>query len=560
MLRVLIAGFCAVPSPDRAGVQVGHAIRALARRSAVDVLAARRGEQPYVERSSRVRMLRVPIPDAPLAERAEAFQRALRRQLDGGDYDVVHVRDGWSASVVAELQRRFGYAVVFDAARATLADPSSVDEGALPGLLEAETRCVRAADIVLAPSEPARRHLASLTSPDRVWMAPPGVDVNHFDWDDPADRGPPRILYLGPVGPGRGVRLIIQAMMEVSRHADARLVLAGPADAPYLERVTASARACGIADRLELPGEIPHEDAPDLIARATVCVAPRAADLSTSPAALFPTKLLEFMACRRPVVAARRSAATLLVREGETGLLFTPGDPADLADRIKALLADPDLRERLAAAGYEHVRKHYSASGTRRALRRAYDGLAAYPEWAEVFERAASRAAAAPAGARAAGAIPVVANPGVARLQADDLADPGEPLADDITAVEPPSFVGVGGEAVGAVGVGADTGEAALAAGDDTGEDWVVEDSLTRDHRPGDIAAIGAGRGAGDEPQPPPVDNRFAAGELDITGALEGQGETPFSAVSPPLGADDETENRPPPRHARGPGGRGRSG
>ena len=44
MPRVLIAGFCAVPGPDRAGVQLGHVIRALSRNHTVDVLAVRRGD------------------------------------------------------------------------------------------------------------------------------------------------------------------------------------------------------------------------------------------------------------------------------------------------------------------------------------------------------------------------------------------------------------------------------------------------------------------------------------------------------------------------------------
>jgi glycosyltransferase involved in cell wall biosynthesis len=545
MLRVLVAGFCAVPGPGRASVQLGHVIRALARRASVDVLAARRGEQPYVERRPRVRMLRVPIPDAPLGERAEAFRRALRRQLEGADYDLVHVRDGWTGSVVLELRSRLGYAVVFDAARGILADPGSVEPEELPALVDLESACVRQADLVLAPTEPARRYLASITRPERVCLVPPGVDVNQFDWDDPEPSGPPRILYLGPIAPGRGVRLLVRSMMEVARRCDARLVLAGPADARFRDRMLDSARALGIADRVEIPGEIAHDDAPDAIARATVCVAPSAVDLGASPTALFPTKLLDYMACRRPVVAARRSAATLLVRDGQTGLLFTPGDPADLAERLVALLTDVDLQSRLAEAGYEHVRRHYSASNTRRSLRRAYDGLAARPEWSERFARAATRAERLSGDElEAVGVLPM------RRLEGEEELGGAETLADDITTVEAPSFESAEAHI--------DAGLIHGVIGDDTGEDWVVEDLLTREHAHGNLPATPpVPADHGDDEQTPPVESVFVAGELEIPSIVDigGDEHTPFSAVSSLLGGGDETDQQPrpgPPRGTRG--------
>ena len=53
---------------------------------------------------------------------------------------------------------------------------------------------------------------------------------------------------------------------------------------------------------------------------------------------------LEAMACGVPVVAARATGATTLVRDGVTGQLVTPGDIAAYADAIAAYIADPALR------------------------------------------------------------------------------------------------------------------------------------------------------------------------------------------------------------------------
>ncbi|HLL24139.1 MAG TPA: glycosyltransferase, partial [Kofleriaceae bacterium] len=97
MPRVLLTGFCAVPGPRRVGVQLKHVIRSLTPLHSVDLLVVREGEQGYVERQGSVRVLRVPTHDSDLRLQIQAFQRALKRQLDGADYDVVHCRDSWSA-------------------------------------------------------------------------------------------------------------------------------------------------------------------------------------------------------------------------------------------------------------------------------------------------------------------------------------------------------------------------------------------------------------------------------------------------------------------------------
>ena len=376
MARVLIAGFCAVPGPSRAGVQLRHVVRALAPSHAVDLLVVREGDQAYVERSGQVRILRVPTHDTAMREQIQAFQRALRRQLDGADYDVVHCRDGWSGVTVLEAKPRLGYAVVYDLTRAPQ-DPPLEPE------LEAQAQrdeeaCLLAADVVLVPTESARRYAAARGRPDRVVLAPPGVDVDRFDWED-APPGPPRVLYAGALEPGRGVRVLLRAMVEVCRHADARLVLAGPIAPGFEPTLRGAITELGLTERVDVRGAVDHDDMPSMIASATVCVAPAASDLSPRAIALYPTKILEYLACRRAVVAARRGTVAMLIDHGREGLLFAPGDAADLARKIVRLIDDQPLREKLAAAGYARVRGEFTASAARRAVRAAYAHLSAKP-------------------------------------------------------------------------------------------------------------------------------------------------------------------------------------
>ena len=374
MPRVLLTGFCAVPGPRRAGVQLKHVIRSLTPMHSVDLLVVREGEQAYVERQGSVRVLRVPTHDSDLRSQIQAFQRALKRQLDGADYDVVHCRDSWSAIPVLEARARLGFTVVYDLARSPLGETTNDPE--LDAQYAAdEARCLREADLVLAPTLAAVKVITTKQAPERVVLSPPGVDIDRFDWDDPPKDPRPRILYVGSIDPGRGVRVLVRAMAAISREVDCRLTIAGSMAPKFDQPLRDGIRELGLQDKIEILAPIDHDQLPALYATATVCIVPAAADLTPNPTVVYPTKILEYMACRRAIVAPRRETVAQVVENNREALLFDPGDPIDLARKVLRLLGEPMLRERIAQNAYERVRRDFTASAARRALRNAYTAL-----------------------------------------------------------------------------------------------------------------------------------------------------------------------------------------
>jgi glycosyltransferase involved in cell wall biosynthesis len=341
----------------------------------VDLLVVREGEQAYVERQGSVRVLRVPTHDSDLRSQIQGFQRALKRQLDGADYDVVHCRDSWSGIPVLEARARLGYAVVYDLTRSPLGETTFDAELDAQYTRDEET-CLAGADMVLAPTPAAVKALQHRGKPERVVLSPPGVDVDRFDWDDAPKGGVPRILYVGSIDPGRGVRVLVRAMVAILREVDARLVLAGSFAPKFELSLKTSIRELGLEQKIEVLGPVDHDQLPALLATATVCVVPAAADLTPNPTVVYPTKILEYMACRRAIVAPRRETVAQVVENNREALLFEPGDPIDLARKVLRLLGEPLLRDRIAQNAYERVRRDFTASGARRALRAAYDVLA----------------------------------------------------------------------------------------------------------------------------------------------------------------------------------------
>jgi len=73
-----------------------------------------------------------------------------------------------------------------------------------------------------------------------------------------------------------------------------------------------------------------------------------------------PVSVIEALAARRPAVATRVGGIPDVVRDGVDGFLVDAGDADALAARLAELAADPELRERMGAAGYANVTQRYA--------------------------------------------------------------------------------------------------------------------------------------------------------------------------------------------------------
>ena len=229
MPRVLLTGFCAVPGPRRAGVQLRHVIRALTPHHTVDLLVVREGEQAYVERQGSVRVLRVPTheadlrvadPGVPARAQAPARWRRLRRRALPRQLELHPGARGARAGSATRWS--------------TTSRASPLGESALDPELDAqygrdEEACLLAADIVLAPTPAAVKALQGRGKPERVHAVAAGRRRRSVRLGRAAARAARRGSSTPARSiPGRGVRVLVRAMAAIVREVDARLVLAGP--------------------------------------------------------------------------------------------------------------------------------------------------------------------------------------------------------------------------------------------------------------------------------------------------------------------------------------------
>jgi glycosyltransferase involved in cell wall biosynthesis len=91
--------------------------------------------------------------------------------------------------------------------------------------------------------------------------------------------------------------------------------------------------------------QLEHGALQQAIAASTVCVIPfhDVDDLRQT----YPVKVLEYMALGKPIIASGIAGMSQMIADGQTGLLYKPGDAKDLAEKLRLLCRDPALRRRL---------------------------------------------------------------------------------------------------------------------------------------------------------------------------------------------------------------------
>jgi glycosyltransferase involved in cell wall biosynthesis len=215
-------------------------------------------------------------------------------------------------------------------------------------------------------TEANARHLRDLADGKaRVDLNYHGIDTRRFS--PPASARPARdgrnagstvaLLAVGRAVDKKGFDDLLAALARVPRDRHWRFTHVG--GGPLLRELEATARALGIADRIEWLGPL---------AQAAVLDAYRSADLFVLPCRVsddgdrdgLPNVLLEAQSQKLACVSTRVSGIPELIDDGTTGVLVPPRSPDALAEALVRLLDNPALRQRLGDAGFARTTEKFS--------------------------------------------------------------------------------------------------------------------------------------------------------------------------------------------------------
>src|SRR6185503_5052630 len=96
-----------------------------------------------------------------------------------------------------------------------------------------------------------------------------------------------------------------------------------------------------------LTGLVEQADGPPYLAACDILTSPHVPNADGTPFFGSPTKLFEYMAMGKGIVASRLDQVAEVLEDGRAAVMVTPGDPDSLARGIEALIDDPSRRERL---------------------------------------------------------------------------------------------------------------------------------------------------------------------------------------------------------------------
>lgn len=172
------------------------------------------------------------------------------------------------------------------------------------------------------------------------------------------------LLFFGTLSPYKGLDLLLDAFESVAkRNGRAMLILAGYAMSPFdPEEYLAEASRRGLDSRVRIVNEyIPSGEIAAWMRLARAVVFPYHSIYQSGALHVAQTFGV-------PIVATRVGAMEEVIRDGESGLLTEPGDAADLASGLLALLDDESLAERLGDRARADALERFSWSGVARVV------------------------------------------------------------------------------------------------------------------------------------------------------------------------------------------------
>ena len=239
-----------------------------------------------------------------------------------------------------------------------------------------------AAARIFVVSEVERRNLeARGVVGSKIVVNPNGVDVERFRPDAGGTEARRELKlndevvagFVGTFGPWHGVEKLAAAIKTISTDVQVRFLLIGSGS--LHTEVEKQLEAETRAGRVIFTGAVAHDRVPALLDACDILVAPHVPLADGSEFFGSPTKVFEYMAMGKAIVASRLGQIGEVLSDNQTALLVEPGNVKELADAMAKLVESDELRTRLGAKAREVAVENYTWGHNARRVLEAYQSL-----------------------------------------------------------------------------------------------------------------------------------------------------------------------------------------
>jgi len=280
--------------------------------------------------------------------------------------DLIHAHFGYAGNQAILLKVIFGWPLIVNFYGR---DASRIKYGP-------EAYCVlfKVADLSLAICQAMQEDLNRLGCPlKKIRVVHVGIDTKKFSPLIKKGDGS-TVVSIGRLEEKKGHEYLIKALANIKKEVPAaklRLVGGGP----LWKQLTTLVSKEQLEGRVELLGSREYQEVPALIASADVG-ALTSVTASDGDREGTPVFLMEAQAMGLPVISSEHSGIPEVVRDGETGFLVEEKNVLGVAEALKKLLRDPNLREKMGQEGRKHIENHFSLEAWKKNLISIYEEFA----------------------------------------------------------------------------------------------------------------------------------------------------------------------------------------
>ncbi len=375
-LRILYAAFDPVPFPKGASQRITATVKALTRSGASVFLVT-----PKVPTPSGISAdFTSPLQDPPLLQhiqvdlptgqdnfltRIKVFRHTVARCMNEYHWDAIWYRSIWEGIPALRYQVYRVYEVHgFPSIELPYHFPRLAEHlNILEDLITEENRLLSGSTLLLTPSRTGRTYLLSRGVPtNKIMVIPNSIDRTSFPHSPPPlPPGPPwRLVYSGTLAPWQGVETLIEAVALLKKRIEVNLHVIGPRKGLWIRSLKRKLKLLRLREQVIFHGAGTPAQVRNLIYDSHLCVAPLPDNPRNSLQGCCPIKLLEYMACGRPVISTNIRPVQEIITHRQNGWLIEPGSPLALSEAIYHLLHEPALLTELGENAHQEIISNWS--------------------------------------------------------------------------------------------------------------------------------------------------------------------------------------------------------
>jgi glycosyltransferase involved in cell wall biosynthesis len=235
-----------------------------------------------------------------------------------------------------------------------------------------ELLVLKKADLIVVVSSPIKNDLVNLgINSDKILVNPNGVDPDVYTPTLDSSQLKEHLCienkvilgFIGTFGPWHGAEILAEAfclLIEQNPELKNSIHLLMIGDGVRLCEVKDIINKSNLESNVTFTGIIPQTDGPLYLSSCDILVSPHVPNIDGTPFFGSPTKLFEYMSMAKGIVASDLDQIGEILKHNETAILVEPGNVHELAQGMKRLIFDSNLRNKIGDNARKKIIDSYS--------------------------------------------------------------------------------------------------------------------------------------------------------------------------------------------------------